>query len=54
MVVYTKKWKAHLTGTSLGITLTYPLKVIGVNVGDDVIVIVNDDNTILIKKVNKK
>ena len=54
MVVYTKKWTAHLTGTSLGITLTYPLKTIGVNVGDDVIVTVNDDNTILIKKVNKK
>lgn len=54
MVVYTKKWIAHLTGTSLGITLTYPLKTIGVNVGDEVIVIVNDDNTITIKKVKKK
>ena len=51
MVVYTKKWKARLTGTSLGITLTYPLQSIGVNVGDNVMVIVNDDNTITIKKV---
>jgi hypothetical protein len=53
MVKYTREWVAHMTGYSLGITLTYPLKLIGTKVGDVIKVTVNDNNTITLEKVKK-